>query len=60
MQTMMTSAQVRQACGGVSDMTVWRWLKDADFPQPTRVNRRRYWPADAVAAWWKSHNGAPA
>jgi predicted DNA-binding transcriptional regulator AlpA len=30
---------------GVSSMTVWRWEKDSalNFPQPIRINGRRYW-----------------
>ena len=30
---------------GVTSMTLWRWLKDADlkFPQPMRIGRLRYW-----------------
>ncbi|MCJ2136378.1 DNA-binding protein [Methylobacterium sp. J-026] len=29
----------------VSDMTLFRWLKDErlSFPQPIRINGRRYW-----------------
>ena len=29
----------------VSDMTLFRWLKDQKlgFPQPIRINGRRYW-----------------
>ena len=58
MDTMITSRQVRETCGRVSDMTIWRWLKDANFPQPVKVNRRRYWRADDVRAWWASHRNA--
>ncbi len=30
---------------GVSDMTIFRWLADPrlSFPQPIRINGRRYW-----------------
>ena len=30
---------------GVSDMTISRWLAHSNlgFPQPTRINGRRYW-----------------
>ncbi|WP_267359858.1 MULTISPECIES: hypothetical protein [unclassified Methylobacterium] len=30
---------------GVSDMTIFRWLADPKlgFPQPIRINGRRYW-----------------
>jgi hypothetical protein len=36
------SAQVRARYGGVSDMTLWRWLHDEQlgFPQPIRINGR--------------------
>lgn len=58
MDTMINSRQVRATCANVSDMTLWRWLTDSasDFPKPVYVNRRRYWRADAVQAWWKSRD----
>lgn len=52
MDPMLNSKQVRETCGNVSDMTLWRWLKDADFPKPVKVNHRRYWRAGEVQAWW--------
>ncbi|KQS71463.1 hypothetical protein ASG32_28890 [Methylobacterium sp. Leaf361] len=41
---MLPTAQVL-ARYQVSDMTIFRWLKDAglSFPQPIRINGRRYW-----------------
>ena len=51
-----TSAQVRQHCGGVSDMSLWRWLNEGDFPRPKYVNRRRYWDSRAVANWWDARS----
>jgi hypothetical protein len=41
----LTAAQVRVRYGCVSEMTIWRWLKDPAlvFPEPIRINRRRYW-----------------
>lgn len=54
MDPMLNSKQVRETCGNVSDMTLWRWLKGADFPQPVKVNHRRYWRAGEVQAWWQS------
>ncbi|TPL64114.1 hypothetical protein [Mesorhizobium sp. B2-3-15] len=55
--TLILAPTVRLICGGISDMTLWRWLNGefdprtgkttppvADFPKPARViNRRRYW-----------------
>lgn len=55
MDAMMTSKQVREACGNVSDMTLWRWSKADGFPAPIKLNRRRYWRAAEVAAWWQGH-----
>lgn len=28
---------------GVSQMTLWRWLKETDFPRPIYIGRYRYW-----------------
>ena len=41
---------------GVTSMTLWRWLKDADlnFPQPMRIGRLRYWGLSDLLAWEKS------
>lgn len=43
-EDMLPAAQVL-ARYQVSDMTLFRWLKDARlrFPQPIRINGRRYW-----------------
>jgi predicted DNA-binding transcriptional regulator AlpA len=44
---------VRNICGGVSDMTIWRWLNDPalNFPKPIYIARRRYWKEAEVTAW---------
>ncbi|WFS06254.1 DNA-binding protein [Methylobacterium sp. 391_Methyba4] len=38
---------------GVSDQTLWRWEKDAKlgFPQPLRINGRRYWRVAELQAF---------
>ena len=54
--TMMTSADVRRTCGGVSLMTLHRWIKGSGFPRPVYVNNRRFWRADDVNAWWNSRS----
>jgi hypothetical protein len=43
----LTSKQVRERYGNVSDMTIWRWSRDEalGFPQPEYINGRRYWNA---------------
>ncbi|SNT37522.1 helix-turn-helix transcriptional regulator [Tropicimonas sediminicola] len=44
---------VRAMCGGVSDMSLWRWLNDPtlNFPKPIYIARRRYWREADVIAW---------
>lgn len=60
MEAMLNSRQVREHCGAVSDMTLWRWLNDENsrFPAPTYVNRRRYWRASEIDMWWQSRTVA--
>lgn len=50
---LLTAAAVRNALGGVSDMTLWRWLNDPalNFPRPIYIGRRRYWREADMAAW---------
>lgn len=50
---LIPSATVRQFCGGISDMTLWRWLSDPKmgFPKPIVIQRRRYWRLADIEAW---------
>ena len=48
-----------QVCArySISDVGLWRWLKDPElkFPQPTlRVRDRRYWLEDDLLNWERS------
>jgi predicted DNA-binding transcriptional regulator AlpA len=47
------AAAVLEMCGGVSAMTLHRWLNnpDLDFPRPHFIGRRRYWRESDVVAW---------
>ena len=49
----LNAAQVRSRYGGMSDMALWRWLHDDElgFPQPIRINGRRFWKASELTAW---------
>ncbi|MGB3027297.1 helix-turn-helix transcriptional regulator [Paradevosia shaoguanensis] len=40
----LTARQVRTRFGGISEMTLWRWIHDAKvgFPSPVYINRNRY------------------
>jgi predicted DNA-binding transcriptional regulator AlpA len=44
---------VQELCGGVSTMTIHRWLNDEqkNFPEPLRINRRRYWRITEISDW---------
>lgn len=39
----ITSAECRYLAGGISDMTLWRWIRRGIVPQPLVIERRRYW-----------------
>jgi len=45
------AAPVRALCGDISDMTLWRWINERDFPKPSYIGRRRYWRERDVLAW---------
>jgi predicted DNA-binding transcriptional regulator AlpA len=51
--TYLSAAQVRSRYGGISDMTLWRWLQDETlaFPQPEWIRNRRFWREDRLTAW---------
>jgi hypothetical protein len=41
----LRAAAVRKRYGGISDMTLWRWINSptSGFPQPKYIERRRFW-----------------
>ena len=52
-QKRIPAANVRELCGGVSEMMLWRWLNNPElnFPRPTYIGRRRYWREADVVRW---------
>ena len=50
---LIPAGRVREQCGDISDMTLWRWLANPEmnFPQPVYINTRRYWRRGDVTAW---------
>jgi predicted DNA-binding transcriptional regulator AlpA len=50
---LISAAVVRDLCGGVSDMTVWRWINHPEmgFPRPIYISRRRYWREIDITGW---------
>ena len=35
----------------VSDMTIWRWERDGQFPRHLSINGRNYWLRSEVHGW---------
>jgi len=53
------AAAVRDLCGGVSDMWLWRRLdSDPTFPRPTYISKRRFWREREILAWLERQEGA--
>jgi hypothetical protein len=53
-ETWLNANQVRARVGNVSNMCLWRWMRDerVRFPQPDLVlNNRRYWKAGTIRCW---------
>lgn len=51
-QKRIQAAAVRDLCGGVSDMWLWRRLNgDPTFPRPIYIGKRRFWREADVVAW---------
>jgi predicted DNA-binding transcriptional regulator AlpA len=48
----LTTEQVRTRYN-ITNQTIWRWLRDPelDFPRPTMIRRRRFWPEAALDAF---------
>lgn len=53
---LLTSRQVRERYGNVSDMWIWRRLHEegGTFPQPLVISRRRFWRLSELVAWENS------
>lgn len=45
---------------GICDQTLTNWIKRSDlcFPQPVRINGRRYFPRSALEAWERTRQRA--
>jgi predicted DNA-binding transcriptional regulator AlpA len=46
---------------GVSDVTLWRWVKAGKFPSPVRLGNTRslFWARDTILAWEAERRGTP-
>lgn len=52
----LSAKSVRDRYDSVSDMTLFRWLRDPRmaFPAPIYFGRRRYWKLADLVAWERS------
>lgn len=50
---LITAKVVRELCGDISDMSLWRWLSDPalKFPKPVYIQKRRFWREAEVLNW---------
>lgn len=55
----ITARTVRELCGGVSDMSLHRWLNNPElnFPKPIFIGRRRYWHEAKIVQWLDARDG---
>lgn len=56
----INATAVRDLCGGISDMALWRWIDRRGFPKPAnKIAGRRYWREADVLGWLEAQ-GEPA
>jgi len=57
-QRRIPATLVRDICGGISDMTLWRWLENEslNFPRPIYIGNRRYWREADVIEWLEARD----
>ena len=53
--------RVRKRYDDISDMTLWRWIHDAElnFPKPCYLGRQRFWRLNDLKAWEMSRASVP-
>jgi predicted DNA-binding transcriptional regulator AlpA len=47
---LLNSANVSHYLGGVSQMTIWRWVRDGVIPAPIKIRNRNYWRQSGLDA----------
>lgn len=53
MRKLITAKKTCERLGGVSDMSLWRWLNnpELEFPRPVYIGNRRYFDEDSIDDW---------
>ena len=58
---LLSSRGAREYCGDISEMTLWRWTREHNFPLPdVKLNRRRFWRRSSLDAWLDIMQGKAA
>ena len=53
-ERLVSATELRKTFGGVSHMSLWRWLRLPDDPLPPPaaiISRRRFWRASEIETW---------
>ena len=50
---LIPATELLELLGGISDMTLWRWMQAGTFPAPVVVggNRHRFWRISDIRHW---------
>lgn len=48
--TLLSTSDV-QKIAPVSNVTLWRWVRDGKFPAPIQVAKNNFWRSDEIGAW---------
>ena len=56
----IVAKRTKQILGDICDMTLWRLVNDPDngFPDPIKINGRRYWNLNEIREWLASKRKA--
>jgi predicted site-specific integrase-resolvase len=45
---LLSARSAREHLGGVSEMTIWRWVRSGILAPPIKINKRNYFLVSAV------------
>jgi predicted DNA-binding transcriptional regulator AlpA len=57
-EVFLNSREIRHRYG-VTDMGLWRWIKEEKFPVPMTIGDRRYWKLSDIQAFEIRQTGKP-
>ena len=47
---LLSSRTVKANFDGISDITIWRWVRDNKLPKPIKIGRRNFWRKSDIDA----------